>query len=81
MPVITNQDMRKALSTVIELAQMSVLPESSEPSFIAERNKQLKAIEMVENLKTIMFIHHLTRAKDDTTSGSVINRKKDETSA
>lgn len=63
---ISNQEMRRALTIVIELAQAGVLRDTvNDPMLVAERNKQLKAIELVEHLKTLMFVHHLTRTKEN----------------
>lgn len=62
---ITNHEMRKALSMVLDLARGRVLPEHDEPMLKAERNKQLHAIELVEHLNTLLFVHHLTRSKDN----------------
>ena len=63
--MITNQQMRKALTIVIELAKANTVPDIiTDPTFIALRNDQLKAIALVERLQTLLFMHNLTRGKD-----------------
>lgn len=69
MLIITNQEMRKALSTVLDLAKQGVLREMNEPMLKAERNKQLHAIKLVEHLLTTLFMHNLTRGRDDKLEG------------
>jgi hypothetical protein len=65
MPMITNQEMRKALTIVIDIAKANTIPPIiTDPVFTAKRDKQLKAIELVERLQTLLFMHNLTRGKD-----------------
>jgi hypothetical protein len=66
MPMITNQEMRKALTIVIELAKVNTIPKfiTDEPT-VAIRNEQLKAIALVERLQTLLFMHNLTRTRED----------------
>jgi hypothetical protein len=54
MPMVTNQQMNKALTIVIKLAKDNVM-----------RDEQLEAIKLVEHLQTTMFMHNLTRIKED----------------
>jgi hypothetical protein len=63
--MITNQQMRKALTIVIELAKANVVPSFiTDPQTVAIRDEQLEAIRLVEHLQTTLFMHHLTRGKE-----------------
>lgn len=62
--MITNQQMRRALTIVIELAKNNIVA-PNELEFDEIRKKQLEAIKMVEYLQTVMFTHNLTRVNYD----------------
>jgi hypothetical protein len=64
--MITNQQMRKALTIVIELAKANTIPQFiTDPITVAQRDEQLEAIRLVEHLQTTLFMHNLTRGKDE----------------
>jgi hypothetical protein len=64
MPMITNQQMRKALTIVIDMAKQQILLDAHH-GITDKYDEQQKAIELVEHLRDVMFMHNLTRAKDE----------------
>lgn len=67
--VFTNLEMRRALTVVLDLARSVVIPESNEEVLRLERKKQLKAIELVEHLQNILFVHNLTKGREPELEG------------
>ena len=65
MPMITNQQMHKALTIVLDIAKVNTIPTTiTDPVYIAKRDEQLEAIRLVEHLQTTMFMQSLTQTKE-----------------